>query len=67
MVRPIKGTVGRVAIWLDRNVLHEFELQSEKNEGDVRRRIEYPLHELRDQESVPPNMHHVANGGWAWP
>ena len=44
MVRPINGTVGQV-ICLDRSVLHEFELQSEKtrkNEGDARCRIEYP-------------------------
>jgi hypothetical protein len=65
MVRPINGTVGQV-ICLDRSVLREFELQSEKNEGDTRCRIEYPRYKLRDQKPVPPNMHHVANGGRAW-
>ncbi len=64
MVRPIKGTLVKVAVRLGRSVLREFELQSQKTKPNVRCRIEYPLYKLRSQETVPPHMHHVTDGEW---
>lgn len=67
MVRPIKGTLGRVAICLGRSVLRKkFELRSQKAKGDARGCIEYLLYKMRRQEALPPNMHHIANGGRRW-
>ena len=45
-------------------VLREFELRSHKRRQrpNVRCRIDYLLYKLRSQETVPPHMHHVANG-----
>jgi hypothetical protein len=66
MVRPIKGALEQVAVRLSRSALREFELQSQQTKGDARCRFDYPLYKLRGQETLPPNMHHIANGERGW-
>jgi hypothetical protein len=62
------GQTDQLGAWASRCLKRSARVPASitKDKGDARCRFDYLLYKLRGQETVPPNMHHVADGGRCW-